>query len=196
MSNLNLSGFSDPVGGNQYYTHIQSHGTPSAFEPGYIQSAHRASGGSSPFSVLDVNVDLSAGASINDVIALASSGIPYGCTITQVSLSSGGSIPSAATAFQAGVAFPAASPADPDVPVVGNFTPAGTATVAGTQPGAPGVDVNGGVAEGGLSVPVTQPAGPTPDDGRQQFPVVVVTGAAIPASAGATLNVKIVYFCP
>lgn len=190
----NLSGISAPIGGNQYYTRVKSHGTPSSLEPSYIQSARVA--GSHPFKVIDVNVDLSAGAEVGDVISLASTGIPYGCTITQVSLSSSGSIPSDTTTFQVGFAHADPSPADTNVPVLGNFTAAGTATAAGVQPGSPGVDVNGGFAEGGLSVPVTQPSGPSPDDRRQQFPVVVVGTDPLAAVNGATLNVKIVYFCP
>ena len=193
MANLNLSGTFDPTGGNQFYSHIQAHGTPSAFEPGYVQSAQNLSSPSgSPFQVVDVNVDLSAGAAINDVIALATSGIPYGCEITAVSFAASGSIPSATTEFQAGYAR--GTVADPDTPLLANFTAAGIAVAAGAQPGAPSVDVNGGVGQAGLSVGVTQAA--APDDGLPQLPVVVVTVAAIPATPGATLNAKIVYFCP
>lgn len=173
MSNSN---FASPVGGNQYFTGVQQ---PSV--PPHDQS---------PIRVLDVNVVLSAGVAENALISLESSGLPYGCIITHVSLNANGSIPSATTQFQAGFAYPDA--AQPNVPLVNKFTGVGTAKEAGTQPGVPGVNVNGGFVQTGLSVPVV-----VPETGKlPQFPVVKVTVAAIPPTPGAKLNVKIGYICP
>lgn len=60
MSNLNLSGTSDPIGGNQYYRVIRAHGTRSAFEPGSIDCCKIESSSSSDCEdCLCVNLDLS-----------------------------------------------------------------------------------------------------------------------------------------
>ena len=50
------------IGGNANYTHIQSHGTPSPFEPGFIAQAGVAGPYGQPVvplsTIVDVNVDL------------------------------------------------------------------------------------------------------------------------------------------
>ena len=58
MSNLNLSGFSDPLYGNQYYRSISAHGTKSAFEPGSID-ASKLDKCKTLEQCLSVNIDLS-----------------------------------------------------------------------------------------------------------------------------------------
>lgn len=58
MSNLNLSGFSNPHYGNQYYKSIAAHGTRSAFEPGSIDATKLAKANSFEES-LSVTIDLS-----------------------------------------------------------------------------------------------------------------------------------------
>ena len=58
MSNLNLSGFSDPLYGNQYYRSIAAHGVKSAFEPGSIDATKLAKANSFE-ECLSVNIDLS-----------------------------------------------------------------------------------------------------------------------------------------
>ena len=190
MSNLNLSGTFSPIGGNQYYSRIHR-GTSSAFDSGSIQSAQNPS--DSPFQVIDVNVDLSAGVSVGDIIPLATSGIPYGCRIFTVTLNGNGSI-FGADPFSLNVGIAYGSVTDPGTPLSETFIPLTRLPVpVGTQPGIPGVNVNGGVVEpsDGTSVP-------RPDDGLAQLPVIMVTGdgGGIPPSPGATLRVKIVYICP
>ena len=58
MSNLNLSGFSYPLYGNQYYKSISAHGTKSAFEPGSIDASKLAKCKTLE-ECLSVNIDLS-----------------------------------------------------------------------------------------------------------------------------------------
>ena len=58
MSNLNLSGFSYPLYGNQYYKSIAAHGVKSAFEPGSIDATKLAKCKSFE-ECLSVNIDLS-----------------------------------------------------------------------------------------------------------------------------------------
>ena len=132
----------------------------------------------SSFRVLDVNVYLSAGVALLGLISLASSGLPNGSVITYVGLNASGSIPDVLTEFQAGYAT------DPNNPVT--FTGAGVAKAAGD--GTPGTTVNGGVVQTGLTDLVAALA--------TRFPVVQVSAAAIVATPGARLNVKIGYFPP
>ena len=188
MSNLNLSQTFSPIGGNQYYSRIHR-GTSSAFDSGSIQSAQNPS--DSPFQVIDVNVDLSAGVQEGQLIPLATSGIPYGCIVRTVTLNGNGSIPGAEFInLLVGVAH--GSVTDPNKPLLQNFNQVIQPTPVGPQPGTPGVDVNGGVIAAITGNYVPRP--PSPDDELPKLPVIRVAGeGSIPPFPGATLRVKIVY---
>jgi hypothetical protein len=76
------------IGGNANYTHIQSHGTPSAFEPGWISQAGSVGPPgvpeSSPYKVIDVVVDISDGNPLDFFIL--GDPIPLNCVVLSYSV--------------------------------------------------------------------------------------------------------------
>ena len=185
---------------NSRYTHIHAFGTPSAFDPSFVQHAqlvgpyHDAALPTAyPFRVIDVNVDVSELKASSATVPLIVLGepLPPGCVVLYVTLNGNGSINDAT--FAANVGWADAFPATPTVPEVGEFK-SNLVGTAGAAPGIPGTDINGGQAD-------TNPANAVviSSTGGPVYPVLLVTTPAVPPTNPprvGNVNVKMVVLCP
>lgn len=177
--------------GNANYTHIQAHGTASAYEPGFITKAATLGSfntvqSSTTTNVIDVTVDLLG--AISGSLFIIGEQIPPGCVITTVSYDSNNTL-DAANIFQFGMAEPVV------LPLIGptTFTPMAAYNAANTAvPGVNGTDPNGTqVLFANTVVPVPVVAG------APLFPAIELgTAAPSPIILPASISVKLVYFCP
>jgi hypothetical protein len=191
----------NPIGGNQYYTHIHSQGTSSAFDAGSVltqgnipYNSNLASGGG-PFQYIDVNVFLA------DVVAGTSyplSGpLPPGAVITSYSMNGhkdiiqggvGGVYALGLTAFTgtiSGVTGPVGAPSTYLVMANGGSA-TGTIPLGGNLTGAIGTTINGSVV--GVVTELASSIAP-------QGPVFYVTSQGTTPDIGS-VECKISYYLP
>ena len=176
---------SNPIGGNQYYKTVRAY-TPNVLpRSGIVDETTQ-----DLFTSTDVNVDIS-GTSSGDLVIIGDPITP-GSVITDAGMNAGNSVTDSALQARIGTAIAAVSPADPNTPTI-FVSGAIAATTCGT--GVPGTDINGGIALGGQSVTVTQPAGPSPDSERPVWPVLFVITGPVAGTTGS-INTKLRVFNP
>lgn len=169
---------------NSRYTHIRAHGTPGAFEPGFISQAsmvgpyHAPEPPVYPYLTREVQVNIT-GASNGKVYSLGAEIAP-GSIITAVSVNGYNAIlPGTTTTYQLGLALIETGP------IVTVLEPLNIAIVAGVPltPATPNTGLSSVTA-----VPVTTAA---------TFPILVTPSVGIGSNADVgVLYVKIVYFSP
>jgi hypothetical protein len=178
--------------GNAKYTHIQSHGAPSAYEPGFIEKAatiglFRTIETASPSLVLDVTIDISG--AIATSLFVIGEAIAPGCVLVNASLDSNNTVP-AGTVFTVGTSEPPIAPA-----TVTAFAPATangfTAFAPTAVPGVLGDDPNGSQLV--ISRATVAAPGAT---GSPVFPAIQLTTVPTPLEPLSLVRVKLVYFCP
>lgn len=185
------------IGGNANYTHIQAHGTPSAFEPGWIAQAGSVGPDGDPqssaYKVIDVVVDVT-NAQAGDFFILGTP-IPLNCVVVGYTVDGENSIQAGsggASTYTIGFAEATGTNGTEALPgsaVDGvGFTGAVT---AGGIPGAVGESINGGTVN---VVPTTFTTG------SANIPVVYVDSASASTTSGArdkgAMRVKLIILCP
>ena len=185
--------------GNKY-THIQSFGTASAFDPARIQRSNMAaqSQPASPFRLIDVNVNL-VGTTAGQVLVLGAA-LPTGCVIHSGSVNGNSSL-TTGTTFDVSIYTPALNPAlTPTIPLA---VPVSAFTAVGTLP-ATAANVNTGLVNPavGMTIPaLPSPRVVLPASGAgftgvlPAYPVLVVVGVPGTGNVG-NVRVKLVIFCP
>jgi hypothetical protein len=167
---------------NKNFKNISS-GTPGAFNTGFVAKSGvvgKESGPSvkSPFTIIDVTVDVGALGTVFPVIFSLGDAIPAGSVITQASVNGRGSIkPGANATYQLGLSATSTGAIEPGE----ELAPLAAAVAAGTPPGVTG-QINAGIVTATALTVVKA---------NYPHPVLVVANAT---DTVGNLNVKIVYF--
>ena len=160
---------------------IKSHGTPSAFTPGYIAKAGTLSVNQPISNTLTTTVNLT-GMTAGDAVVISK--IPSGCTVTAATFNSNESLEDGVT-----LGFGTLSGLPGAVPVT--FVQLYALTASAVAGGVPGANVSTGVVNTTIS-PITAIAG---NIQYLALETTTITGAT-PIVAGSVVQVKISYVCP